>query len=635
MHNIYALLPIIFFAVSFVLFQFRLESRRISFMSAALLWGIAVVCFTEIPSLFDSVNFITLCLLWTTADALLIVLLARLGKGKKIAWNTELKADRFELFMLGCILCILLIVGATALLSPPNTCDSLTYHMSRVEHWRQNGNVSFYPTNILRQLILNPWSEYAILHFQILSNGDTFANLVQWFCMAGCCVGVSVIAMMLGAGMRGQILSALVSAAIPMGILQGSSTQTDYVASFWLVAFVCFFMMLRKTPGILLALSTGCAFGLAVFTKATAYVYALPFFLWLGLPSLFRSKLRFWKIAAIVFASAILINSGQYARNFKFSQNPLGSFDQRGYSYTNEIFTIPAFVSNMVRHAAVHLGIPHEPANNWLNDRIVSLHEIMGIDVNDPLTTMFPHMGFRVMGLATDENHTGNTIHFLLFLALVPVFIITGQYKNKDFTAYAIVAGSLFFLFCLVMKWQPWHSRLHLPIFVLWAPFCGLTLAAMSSRFIDKTIVLFLVLSAGPCLFANNMRPFIGKHNILNTSRNSQYFKFSPDMERYYRIAAEYVAQWGENPRVGLIFREDNLEYPIWVLTKQKNPNIRIEHIEVRNLSKNIKMKKDFEPDIVISAKRFPGKKAVIGGTAYNIILQERFLGILSRTNKE
>ena len=36
----------------------------------------------------------------------------------------------------------------------------------------------------------------------------------------------------------GQILSAVICATIPMGILEGSSTQTDYTTSFWLVCFV-------------------------------------------------------------------------------------------------------------------------------------------------------------------------------------------------------------------------------------------------------------------------------------------------------------------------------------------------------------------------------------------------------------
>ncbi|MCS7249274.1 MAG: hypothetical protein NZ840_13700, partial [Anaerolineales bacterium] len=43
----------------------------------------------------------------------------------------------------------------------------------------------------------------------------------------GAALGVSSIAEQLGAGVWGQLFAAVLSASIPMGILQGSSTQND------------------------------------------------------------------------------------------------------------------------------------------------------------------------------------------------------------------------------------------------------------------------------------------------------------------------------------------------------------------------------------------------------------------------
>ena len=75
---------------------------------------------------------------------------------------------------------MLLTTLATALISPPNNWDSMTYHMSRVEYWIQNKGIHFFTTNNPRQNVLAPFSEFFILHFQILSGSDIFANLVQW-----------------------------------------------------------------------------------------------------------------------------------------------------------------------------------------------------------------------------------------------------------------------------------------------------------------------------------------------------------------------------------------------------------------------------------------------------------------------
>ena len=66
--------------------------------------------------------------------------------------------------------------------------------MSRVVHWQQNHSIARYPTHILRQLVLPPGAEVAILHLQILSDSDRFANLVQWFSVAAGLCGVSLIA---------------------------------------------------------------------------------------------------------------------------------------------------------------------------------------------------------------------------------------------------------------------------------------------------------------------------------------------------------------------------------------------------------------------------------------------------------
>ena len=130
----------------------------------------------------------------------------------------------------------------TALIYPPNTPDSMSYHMPRVMHWIQNQNVDFYPTSTTRQLYVSPFSEYVILHLQLIVNGDRLANLVQWFSMFGSLIGVSLIARELGGNTKSQIFSALFCATIPMGILQSTSTQTDYVVSFWIVILVYFLL---------------------------------------------------------------------------------------------------------------------------------------------------------------------------------------------------------------------------------------------------------------------------------------------------------------------------------------------------------------------------------------------------------
>ena len=122
-----------------------------------------------------------------------------------------------------------------AWIAPPNNVDSLLYHMSRIMHWAQNGSLEHYATGYHHQLLTPPWAELANLHLRTLWGSDRPANLVQWFSMVGSVVIASGVGELLGLRRKGQLLTGIFVASIPMGILQATSTQNDYVVTFWAV----------------------------------------------------------------------------------------------------------------------------------------------------------------------------------------------------------------------------------------------------------------------------------------------------------------------------------------------------------------------------------------------------------------
>ena len=106
-------------------------------------------------------------------------------------------------------------VAFIALVSPPNTPDAMLYHMPRVVYWLEHHNVSLYPTIYPPQAFMPPWSEYALTHLFALAEGDRFVNLVQWFSLVGCGLGVSLVARSLGAAPLGQVFAAAAAMTIP------------------------------------------------------------------------------------------------------------------------------------------------------------------------------------------------------------------------------------------------------------------------------------------------------------------------------------------------------------------------------------------------------------------------------------
>ncbi len=155
---------------------------RDSFLFASIVWGVFLTAATEALSLVNSVTLGGLAGAWGLFS---LVLAAIWMKGLPHASRgaprlPDQGPSRSDVLLLCSLALIVVPVGLIALVSPPNNWDSMTYHMSRVAHWAQNGTLAFYPTHILRHLFMNPWAESAVLHLYILGGGDRFSNLVQW-----------------------------------------------------------------------------------------------------------------------------------------------------------------------------------------------------------------------------------------------------------------------------------------------------------------------------------------------------------------------------------------------------------------------------------------------------------------------
>jgi 4-amino-4-deoxy-L-arabinose transferase-like glycosyltransferase len=497
--------------------------------------------------------------------------------------------SRFQISVLVYICLSTLVLAVIAWAAPPNSWDSMTYHMSRVVHWVQNRSVAFYPTNISRQLHLTPWSEFAILHVQILSGNDRFANFVQWFSMAGSLVAVSLVAKELNASMLGQVFAAAACASIPMGIMQSTSTQTDYVVAFWLVCFVYFAMLLRKRPGALISTAGGAALGLSVLTKATACIFALPFCLWLGIASIRNhgAKALPYLFAAVTIALAM--NSGQFARNYNLYGDVLGPRSEGGssYAYANETHSVPAVTSNLVRNVALQLGTPWKAVDASLTSAIFWLHKLLGISPNDPRTT-WTGTDFQVSTVLIDEGGAPNVVQVILIVSALLLYAL-GKDREAAPGPYAAAALGGFLLFSAALKWQPWHSRLLLPLFVLWTPFIGATFSRIRRPAIVKGVLVAVLVTALPWVVLNQNKSLVGKNSIFARSRTDQYFTYFEPWRLPYIRAADTLAAMNCFD-VGLAIYSDSWEYPIWILLRERTSGpVRLEHVNVTDVSARLR----------------------------------------------
>jgi len=573
-----AVLPAAAFLAIFYLtncFWVKLD-RRLQMGRTAILWGIYLMLGTEVLSLFGWVTLWGLIVWWTIP---IVVALAWWGhhqprKMFRPQWTTW-KASWQEILLLAGIVFVLAVTVLVAWKAPPSTWDSLGYHMPRVARWAQDGRVHHYATGITAQNSAMPGAEIIILNFYVLAQGDRLANFVEWFSMLGSVILASLAAKYLGANRLGQILAGVVTVSIPMGIVQASSTMTDYVAAFWVLCVAVEIFHMRTLPdsgkldGFQMAAFSALAAGLAMLTKPIAVPYLMPLAVyegWLLLRRFSWKKLLAWGLLAILLFA--LPNLGHWGRNLHAFGNP---FSEGGYgqAFANELFTPQVIASNLIRNIAQHTGLPWGRVNKWIYETVVAIHEkLLKLDVEDPRTTTVGP--YPWMSIKTHEDLAGNALHAFLALFSFGAVLISRRRLGNTALIWASIAAFGFVLFSVIFKWQIFGTRYHMPFFVLMSPL----IAYVFSRLLPSWGVvlggLLLIVAASPWLFSINSRPIIPNEHatvgsILKEDRLTLYFANGPYLNRLYEDITNTIKDAHCND-VALSLGGGQAEYPIWVM---------------------------------------------------------------------
>jgi 4-amino-4-deoxy-L-arabinose transferase-like glycosyltransferase len=583
---------------------------------AATITGLMILIITELLSLFALLSFgpLSACWLFATLSALGYLFVAVRGQnlhleflGRSLCltpFRSFLCRSFTEKLMIAGILLITICVGITALHAPPNNWDSMTYHMSRAAHWIQNQSVLPYPTNIPRQINYPPWAEYAIAHFQILSHSDQWANLIQWLSMIGCAMAVSLLARFFKADAGTQILTALITVTIPMGILQGSSTQNDYVLSFWLLNFIILWITSLRRSSWQYTLLAGVSLGLCFLTKGTGYLFAIPFLIFLsGYWGFKRPRRMVIKLSVFVIMISLALNAGYFARNIQTARSLIPASE-------SDIFTSPPnlkwILSNATQNIALHLKTPWKSVNQRTENLFYASQKQLGLltENGDPIAGIH---AFHFPGHPFHEDHAGNFIHLLFILLGLIVFLRSkDKKKNTFFNLYLCALIFTSFIFTAMVQWNLFQSRYHLPLFILWSPFIAIACSSRKRPYTQNIVSVLLFVTCLPWVFCNQSRPLLGDSSIFTTKRIKQYFANRPYLYDPYQKAASYIKEVNAG-KLGLSCGEDDWEYPFWVLLDINKTGRRLVHTQVTNASKDLRGPEQGNVELIIDLNNTTG----------------------------
>ena len=600
--------------------------RRESLLLACVAWSGVVVAISELLGLRHALTAPWVASAWGAVAALsasgAFVLCRRTGAAAEPdgARSPLAKADVLLLLGVALILLVLVVIISA---SPSNNWDTVSYHLPRVVHWIQNQSLSHYPAHDTRQLIHPPFAELGDLQFMILGGGDSFTSPLRLFFMVATLAGVSLIVRQLGGSVRGQVAAVVAAATISTHLLQAPVDKNDGIAAFFLVCTVHYLLCLRTRLSSVAAGAAGLALGLALLTKLTSYLFALPFLVWLSYELIKRHLIKShraaaWRPLALLVLFPLILNAGAYSRNIDVFGHPLSDphFSNRLGAQRITGLTI---LSNAMRSATLQLSTPSESLNGYMKDAVVYAHGAVGLDANDPATTT-PAGKYEVAKASTKTSTTASPWSFiLLVVSCVMVFSrrqLRGQRGLTGYTLALLGAAALMFAF---LKWQPTLARLHLGLLVLGSPVTGLVLTTVLSRVWSTLLFTGLLFSTAPWLMYSGDRHLLGQESIFRLSREQLEFHAEPGLRGPAHAAAEWIRARGYTSIGFDPARPAFAEYPLWKVLSSAVPGARFEDVGVENDSGKLVSRapfRGFEPEVVVRIAMSPASRAAIRGGA-------------------
>lgn len=522
-----------------------------------------------------------------------IIFLASLGllkQKKKFRYTGQDLKVNMLMVVLGLLFMGTFIQG---FFSAPNTTDSMVYHLTRVMYWIQEKSVFQSDINNAHDF-MPPFAEYLTLHLYLLLGNDRLVFISQWFAYISTVWLTDLVATLLGAGKNIKKLIVLLVATLPIALLEATSTQTDMVATF-LVLFVLYAVL--KTQRNLQNLETvtiGVMTGLTLLVKPSTGIFLFIPLTVLFLKTFKKLKKSLLKGLVLLFIVGIL-QLPYYTQNKKLFGSFMGEKVIGGSSiYINSKYTLPLTTSNIVRNILINIPIPI--ANKQANYLVDTLHKFLGVSVNDSRNT-FQETFFRVQKVIyPQEDIVANPIQIFILLIGLGVFVYryNSLKVDNDNKNIMILLPISLIMFSAYLRWQPFHSRLLMPFYVIGTISGGIFLSKYPhGHKVMRILTAMSVVLAGFLILLNVSRPYIPYNYLVDlvepyipaNSSLPEPFYTRPRLKQYfssrlywyepYTKVVQKMIFTSKNDMISFRLM-DGFEYPFWVLFKTYDVPVKV-----------------------------------------------------------
>lgn len=605
----------------FLYMEFSGKIKNQSRFSAALysisIHTLIVLAANELLSLFHGICFLSLSLLWSITTLTAFFLLIVIVRKEKIALSKIKSCFTFPKTAFTPIVIFLIVICCTAFFlsmkTTPYNWDSMTYHLTRLTHWAQNGSIAHYVCHDLSQISTPPLAEFVNLHIYILSGyNDYFVNLLQTFSYIISVFLVYKISRMSGCIPLFASLAALVFATTPIAFGEALTTQVDMYSGLWLLVFVYSILHFTNknqkldwnTESVFQLFLMGSSAGFCYLSKPSTIIAIPVFAIWLLLVCIRRQDKLITVIKSLitVIFTGLAVILPELARNFI-------TFHSFSSPETSTGFLVPSLdirylLENLIQNAGFNLPTKYLDISHIIDKIIFKMAYILYTGTQIPDT----QLNFKLIEPSmSHDTAISPTITWLMIFAILGVFftcvfrLITKNKVSSQNLSYGFIISSMIssLLFCTVVQWYVFITRYEIGYLALLTPAVMLLFQYIFDRN-EKLIYAFagiaIFICSITCIDLIQYHKDFAQPAETKEVRMMQYFTQRGRYWPYREISDQIIGKGYK--KIGFLCGIDSYEYPFWKMLEDSIE--RFEHVCVTNETE-IYDDADFFPDCIIS----------------------------------
>lgn len=559
---------------------------------------------TEALSCVHSISKVNIRIAWAVFCALIVAVTVWKRKSIRDFFVKESFGELKEASYIFVIVALIVVALVMAYVIIPSNNDSMKYHLPRVMNWIQNRSVDYYFTFDDRQLFSQPLAEYAILHVYLMIGNASCINLVQWYAYAYFALLIFLILVRCGISEKLAMVGSLVGLTVPIIIAESVTTQNDIFAGIWTLMYLYLaldFTEIKKMKPdqtyIVSVASLGIIAGLAFMSKAQGVIPIFVISIWILIARIkSRDQVALLVIdVMIIGVLALLIALPYFVRNYNYAGDILAMsyFGNLSISTADPRALILNLYKNWSMGARTYSSVA---VNRILYYAGVLLGIIFRLPITDASITNPNYLEnnwdtwFDEIPSYHMDRATAPLVSWL-FLACCIVAVVKRKSPKTNVAIKRVLVVSIFISLAYVY-WQPWISRLMIPVYMLMI----LYIVFVINDFIEENNVSFLVMKLLPIVLVFTSLSAIQNNGVRFCrafSDEGGYRDYFEDGGSYWEYS-DLVCYVGglDVHNIGMLMDIKGYEYPLWVALKR--PDNKLLHVDVtgENMTE--------EPDCII-----------------------------------